>query len=167
MICPQFPDEIPAAVSTSTLRQFAGLCLGVFGLLFALSWYRHAGEPTVAAWIAAGAAIVVGLPGLFYPALVRPIYLGAMAVTQPIGHAVSMVLLGVVYFCFLTPLAMIFRLAGRDVLMRRPRNLPSYWAPALQPSDVRRYLRQYQSQQMKDSDTQSEVYHGASELNPR
>ena len=167
MIVPQFPDESPSKVSITTLRQFAGLCVGIFGLLFALSWYRHNGMPTVAAWVGATVAVFVGLPGLIHPPLIRPIYLGLMAVTQPIGHVMSIVMLGVIYYGFLTPLAVIFRLIGRDVLVRRRLNGSSYWTTKFQPSDPRRYLRQYQSQQTESSENESEVYHGTSELSPR
>lgn len=133
-------------VTRSTLRQFAGLCVGIFGLLFALSWYRHSGVPTVPAWISLSVAVLVGLPGLIYPDYVRPIFLSALAITQPIGHLVSIVLLALLYYGFLTPLAMLFRLTGRDVLKRRPRQVASYWEPKQAPTDLRRYLRQYQKQ---------------------
>jgi hypothetical protein len=146
MIGPQFPDEAPPAVTGYTLRQFAGLCLGIFAGLFAWSAYRHHGAPTTSAWIALGIALVVGLPGLAYPPAIRPVFLGAMALTQPIGHVISTILLGLVYYGLVTPLALVFRLAGRDALARRSPALASYWEPKSEPGDVRRYLRQYQSQ---------------------
>jgi hypothetical protein len=167
MIAPQFPDETPTKVSITTLRHFAGLCVGIFGLLFALSWYRHDGVPTVAAWVSVAIAVFVGLPGLIYPPLIWPIYLGLIAVTQPIGHLMSLVMLGFFYYGFLTPLAVVFRLAGRDVLVRHRRKVSSYWTPVLQPSDPRRYLRQYQSQETKNSENGGEAYHGKSELSSR
>lgn len=147
MIDPQFPDETPTPVSKRTLRQFAALCLGVFGLLFALSWYRHGGRPGIFAWIAATIAVFVGMPGLIWPFYVRPVFSGLMAVTQPIGHVMSMIALGLIYFVFLTPLALIFRWMGRDVLKRRQAQTDSYWVPRLQSDEPRQYLRQYQKQQ--------------------
>jgi Saxitoxin biosynthesis operon protein SxtJ len=152
MIAPEFPDEAPDNVSVTILRQFAGLCIGIFGLLFVLSWHRHDGSPTGAAWIGLVIAVFVGLPGLIRPSVVRPIYLGLMAVTEPIGHLVSIVILAVIYYGFVTPLAVVFRLTGRDVLLRNRPNVASYWIPRPQPSDPRRYLRQYQSQQIETSD---------------
>ncbi len=167
MITPQFPDETPSKVPITTLRQFAGLCVGIFGLVFAMSWYRHDSVPTVAAWILVAIAAFVGLPGLFYPSLVRPVYLGLVAVTRPIGHVMSLVVLGFIYYGFLTPVAVTFRLVGRDILVRRRRRVSSYWTPKPQPSDPRRYLRQYQSQQMKISENGNGAYHGTSKLSPR
>jgi hypothetical protein len=69
-----------------------------------------------------------------------------MAITQPIGHVVSFVLLGLIYYVVMTPLALVFRIAGRDSLSRRGPALPSYWEIKNDPDDVLRYLRQYQSQ---------------------
>ena len=43
-----------------------------------------------------------------------------MALTKPIGHVVGLVLLAVVYYGVMTPLALAFRLAGRDGLGRSP-----------------------------------------------
>ncbi len=146
MIGPHFPDDAPAVVTGRTLRQFAGLCLGIFGAVFAWSGYRHHGVPTTSAWIGLGVALVVGLPGLGYPAAIRPVFLAATALTQPIGHAVSLVLLGLIYYGLITPLAFLFRIVGRDPLTRHGPSLASYWEPKSDPGDVRRYLRQYQNQ---------------------
>jgi hypothetical protein len=146
MIGPQFPDEAPPVVTGRTLRQFAGLCLVFFGGLFAWSAYQHHGTPTTSAWIALVVGLAVGLPGLLYPPAIRPVFLGASAVTQPIGHVLSIFLLGGIYYGLITPLAFLFRIAGRDPLVRRSPPLASYWEPKGQPRDVRRYLRQYQSQ---------------------
>jgi hypothetical protein len=68
------------------------------------------------------------------------------ALSQPIGHAISAVLLGLIYYGLITPLALLFRIAGRDPLARRAPALASYWEAKSEPRDVRRYLRQYQSQ---------------------
>jgi hypothetical protein len=146
MIGPEYPVEAPAGVTGGTLRQFAALCMVIFGTLFAWSAYQHRGAPTTSAWTALGIALIVGLPGLVHPPAVRPVFLGATALTQPIGHGISTVLLGLIYFGLITPLALLFRIVGRDPLARRGPALASYWEPKSEPSDVRRYLRQYQSQ---------------------
>jgi hypothetical protein len=143
MIGPQFPDEAQEVVSQKVLRQFAGISLVLFGTLFALSWYRHSGHPTVAAWIAGSLAVLIGIPGLISPSLVRPVYLGAMAITRPIGHVISFLMLGIIYFGFITPLAVLFRLMRRDSLARQRGEVSTYWTTKPEPSDSRSYLRQY------------------------
>jgi hypothetical protein len=146
MIGPRFPDEAPAVVSNRTLWQFAALTLAVFGTLFALSAYRHHGVPTTGACVALGLALAVGLPGLACPPLIRPVFVAAMALTRPIGHVISILLMGLIYYGFITPLGLAFRLAGRDSLALRRPAVDSYWIPKLQPTSVTRYLRQYQTQ---------------------
>lgn len=148
MIDPQLPDEAPAEVSGSRLRQFAGILLVVFGGLFAWSLYRHQGRPTPTSVVGLVLALVVGLPGLVSPASIRPVFLAAVAITRPIGHVVSTVLMGVIYFGLLSPLALLFRVAGRDLLEHHPTADASYWEPKSQPQDLRRYLRQYQRQRI-------------------
>ena len=118
MIGPQFPEETPSRVPDRTLREFAGLCLLIFGGLFALSWYRHQHVPTRAGWIAGLLAVLIGVPGLIRPNGIRPVYQGAMALTRPIGHLLGLAMLAVVYYAVMTPLALAFRLAGRDGLGR-------------------------------------------------
>ena len=91
----------------------------------------------------ASLAVVVGGLGLIKPAGVRWIFVGWMVLVFPIGWLISQSLLVIVYFVFLTPLALVFRLAGRDILRRRRLSLESYWLPKDTPSDVARYFRQY------------------------
>jgi hypothetical protein len=146
MIGPQYPEEVPGRVPERTLREFAGLCLLILGGLCAWSGYRHGGTPNPSGWVAGVLALLIGVPGLIRPGTIRPVYLGAMAATAPIGHVVGLALLGVVYYGVLTPLAIAFRLAGRDGLGRRPRPADSYWVDHLPVADVRHYLRQYQRQ---------------------
>jgi hypothetical protein len=147
MIGPQFPDEPPAAVTTRTLREFAALCLCFFGALFVWSAYRHSGSPSISAWIGLTVGLLVGLPGLVHPQAIRPVFLGATAITRPIGHVVSTALLCIIYYGLMTPLALLFRIVGRDPLARRGPALATYWEAKSEPKDVRRYLRQYQSQE--------------------
>jgi hypothetical protein len=146
MIGPQFPDEVESGISRRTLRQFAGISVGVFGLLFAFSWYRNHGHPTIAAWIAASFAAFIGLPGIVFPELIRPVFMAAMAITRPIGHVIGLIMLAIIYYGLLTPLAIVFRLMGRDNLARRRPNTASYWSAKPQQSDPRSYLRQYHQQ---------------------
>jgi hypothetical protein len=164
MIGPQFPEEHPDAVAHATLRQFAGLCVAIFGGMFAWSWYRHSGTPTTLAWVGLGLAVVVGLGGLIHPPAIRPVFLALMAVTRPIGHVLSTVLIGLIYWGLLTPLALLFRLLGRDALARRRVVTESYWMPKSQPSDVRRYLHQYQGQRAARSESPGNTDHGSAQL---
>jgi hypothetical protein len=128
------------AVSTRMLRQFAGLCLVIFGGMALWQWLGRG--HVVPAAIFGALALGLGPLGLLKPEAIRPVFLAWTAVASKIGYVVSLLILGVLLYGFFTPLAVFFRLTGRDVLLRKRGNRESYWVP-VRGKDVRRYLRQY------------------------
>ena len=126
--------------SNRVLRQFAGLWLVFFlGIAASRWWHGQHGLWTV---VLAIAAVVVGIAGMAVPAVVRPIFTGWMIAAFPIGWTVSRVVLGFVFFLIVTPIALIFRLMGRDILRRRRPAVSSYWSEKTQSSSSADYLRQ-------------------------
>ena len=134
------------------LAQF-GVALAGFMLFFAgWTWWRRALlgfrlDPVHAGWVAGGLAVVAGgslLLAAVSPAWLRGPYVGLVALTYPIGMVMSYVLLGAVFFGLMTPLALVFRLLGRDPLaLRFEPGARTYWMIRPRTSDVPRYLRQY------------------------
>jgi len=114
------------------LRQFSALLI-VAG--FAAAFVR---EPSNAAFIVAA----LGILGVTWPAIARPIFLAATAITLPIGWVVSHLLLRLIYYVVLTPLALLFRAFGRDPLQLRRRDSNSYWHAFQQGRDIESYFRQ-------------------------
>jgi len=134
-------SEITFAPPPRLLRQFAGLWLLIFAGLAVVQGIE---EHPVAAVVLGGVALLVGLPGLVKPALVRPIYAGATVLTFPIGWIVSKLVLACLYFGLFTPVGLMFRLIGRDVLGRRPRlGAETYWAPKSMPTEPNQYFRPF------------------------
>ena len=150
----------PAVPSERTLREFAGLLIGLGGVLFGMSWIRR-GAPSVPACIALALAVAAGVPGLWAPARIRSIFLLAMAVTRPIGHLVSTALMAMIYYGLITPLGLGLRALGHDPLLLRKPQADSYWVPIAVPADVRRYLLQYQSQKTSGPFPQPRAEHVA------
>ena len=90
------------------------------------------------------AALIVGVPGLIMPACVRRIFVGWMTLAFPIGWLVSQLMMAVMFYVILTPVALIFRIRGRDLMQRkRTANRATYWLPKRSPEDVRSYFRQH------------------------
>lgn len=140
MIDPEINEALPAA-SDRTLRQFAGLWLLVVGGL--AGWHGLVRDSHAVALGLGTLAILVGTLGLARPRAVGPLFTGLMLVTYPIGWLVSRILLVVLFYGMFTPVALLFRLIGRDALVRRRRPAgPTYWAAKPEATDVRRYLRQ-------------------------
>jgi hypothetical protein len=129
------------------LRQFGAMAL--VGL--PLAGWLFSGRPwsewsqtqinVVGALAAVGAAMAV--VGWVRPHLLKYIFLAAMLISLPIGLVLSELILIVIYFGVFTPVALIFRLIGRDALERKiDRQRASYWTPKQQPAGVESYLRQ-------------------------
>jgi hypothetical protein len=134
--------EFPRNPSRRDLRWFGGL-LGGFVLL--AGWLvsrRLAIEPP---WIVLGAlsTLAVG-SALFAPGLLRGPHWLWHAATFPIGWLIARLLLALVYWGVLTPIALMLRIRGRDVLGRRfDRAADSYWTRYDPPGDIKRYFRPF------------------------
>jgi len=135
-------SDLPLHPTARALRQFAGAWL-IFFLAVALHRYVARGQHQ--AGIALGVmAVVVGGLGLIRPVLLRWLFVGATVLTFPIGWVVSQIMLAVMFYGIITPLALWFPLRGRDLLARKPApNRASFWTPKPTPADMRAYFRQY------------------------
>jgi len=84
------------------------------------------------------------LSSLISAKLTRIIYLGLTLITLPIGWIVSFILLAIFYFLVITPLALFFRLIGRDPLSRKfDPTIDSYWFKRTPPEKMDRYYHQF------------------------
>src|SRR5690349_3541078 len=70
-------------------------------------------------WAFAGVGGLFAALALVWPAGLKPVFVGATVVTLPIGMVISEAVLLLIYFVVFTPVALIFRLIGRDALERR------------------------------------------------
>ena len=88
--------------------------------------------------------LFIFLASLLSGKLTRMIYLGLTLATAPIGVAVSFLVLAAFYFLLITPLGLLFRLVGRDLLGRKfDSTEKSYWQPHRPPDKLDRYFRQF------------------------
>ncbi|MEX2188931.1 MAG: hypothetical protein WD875_19135 [Pirellulales bacterium] len=134
--------------SPRQLRQFAAAGL----VLMPLAAWLFAGRPLGDAWspwhtrqiggLAALGGVLVAL-SFVAPRALRPVFVAASLLTLPIGLVVGEILLAVIYFLVFTPVALLFRLIGRDALDRKfDRSAASYWRPKAPPRDATSYFRQ-------------------------
>jgi hypothetical protein len=123
------------------LRRFAVAMLIGFFVLGALSAWRAKGVATgsIVLWsigvVLAGAA--------FVPRLGRIAYLAVYLPTSIIGYVVSNVLLTLMFFFVITPLAIILRWLGKDVLQQRRRGNKLGWMPVKGVKNEESYYRQF------------------------
>ncbi|WP_406698716.1 SxtJ family membrane protein [Singulisphaera sp. Ch08] len=127
---------------STKLAQFSTLTMCFLGMLAApLAYLRD--RPTLAACFGI-AALTCRLLGAWRPTALRPVYLGLSLATWPIGWGVSHLALAIVYYGVITPMALVFRLLGRDAMTRRfDRDATTYWEPTPPDRSLDRYLRQF------------------------
>ena len=106
-------------------RSFGFLFAGIFFGLSAYSRYRGAGATEVFGWL--GVSVLTALLALVAPGVLAPFNKAWMGLGNLIGNAVSPLVLGVIYFVLITPIALITRLFGRDELRLRRKNTTTYW----------------------------------------
>jgi hypothetical protein len=135
-------NDLPLKPEDRTLRQFAGLWTMVFSGIAVVRFASH--DPALISGGLLLAALLVGVPGLFRPGWVRPIFVGWIVAVFPIGWCLSHLLLAFCYFGLFTPLGLIFQLIGRDELnLRTTTNIGSFWQPRRQPADAASYYGQF------------------------
>ena len=135
-------SDIPTSPSPRMLRQFAALSFVFFGGLGL--WKYFVDGQVVAGTVLGTIAVVLGALGILAPPALKPVFVAWMVAVFPIGWVVSRVVLLLLFFGIVTPVGVVLRLTGRDVLhLRRQRGSTSYWMPKPQPTEVSRYYRQF------------------------
>ena len=135
--------EINKNPSTRELRQFAGIWFPLFCAMIGLVLYKRLHWQT-AGYVVWGMGAVMALAGLAAPAIIKPVFIGMMYASFPIGWVMTHVLLGVMYYGVLTPIGLMMRLAGRDTMTRRlDPEAKSYWIEREPVTSKERYFRQY------------------------
>ena len=135
-------SDIPLNPTRKALRQFAAAWL-VFFLAFGAHQYLARKHPAFGLTVM-GVALAISLLGWIKPPAVRWLFVGWMVAAFPIGWLISWLTLLLMYYGIITPVALFFRIRGRDLLRRKPTAAPtSFWLPKETPEDVRSYFRQY------------------------
>jgi hypothetical protein len=137
------------------LRQFAWASLLLLpGLAWFLAW-RH-GLPTPWALAIGGLGVLVALAqigaflvsealgALLEKTIAKPVFQGLMLVAYPIGFVVSNVLIAAIFYVVITPIGLVFRLIGRDVMGKRLEPAKAtYWHDRGAPRPPSSYFKLY------------------------
>lgn len=138
------PDE-------KTLRQFGVICfvaLPLLGFVWSIGqWWPNplqlSHEHLVRVGWMAGAGAALMVVGFVRPSLLKYVFIGLSVAALPIGFVVGEVMVLTIFFLVFLPVAVIFKLIGRDALDRRlDPSAATYWRPKERFTDVRRYFRQ-------------------------
>jgi len=99
------------------LRKFGLIFAGMFILVFVLLLPWIWGKPApMWAWIVAA---VFAASGLLVPMALGPVYRLWMKIGHVLGWVNTRIILGLVFFLIFAPVALFFRLLGKDILKQR------------------------------------------------
>jgi hypothetical protein len=128
--------------SDKTLKEFAEFGMFILGLV-AAPWMLYRGH-TTAAVVMWAMAIVLRALAFVNPHWVRWPFIALSVVTWPIGLVVSYLVLVIIYYLVFTPVAIVFRLVGRDALNRKLNSqAATYWESHNPNRGAARYFKQF------------------------
>jgi hypothetical protein len=123
------------------LRRFAVAMLIGFTVLGLLTAWRG-GEIGTASIVLWSIGVVLAIAA-FIPGLGRLAYLAVYLPTSIIGYVVSNVLLALMFFLLITPLGIILKLMGKDLLQQRRQKDTTQWTPIKAVKTEDSYYRQF------------------------
>lgn len=112
-------------------RNFGFLFAGVCALLSAYAIYHDDATVQGFGWLVASA--IVGLITIISPNLLAPLNKAWMKLGDLMGKVISPLVLGVIFFVLITPIAIISRLFGRDELRLKKANVSTCWIDRAPP----------------------------------
>lgn len=106
-------------------------------LLALLGWRGTLAPPTAGLLALLPAALACA--ALVRPRALRPVYRAGMRLGHVLGRVVGRVLLAALFVVMVTPLGLLLRVLGKDLLrLRRPHDAKTYWQPARPLGDLDR-----------------------------
>ncbi|MFK7739458.1 MAG: hypothetical protein AB8H80_03975 [Planctomycetota bacterium] len=129
------------------VRQFAWFAVLGMGLLAFAALKLTVGfrwdHPLFLSFVGVGVLqLVLFLAGL--PQLSKLLFVALSVVFVPIGFLISHVLIAVVYYLVLTPIALVLRLTGRDMLGKKlDPSASTYWHERSGRRDPKSYFKLY------------------------
>jgi hypothetical protein len=112
--------------------------MGMAANLIVWMMWRRGRLPLTVPLAVAALALTVLIAALFRPRWFRGFYRAGMTVSFHFGQVVGKVLLTVFFFLFLTPLGLLLRLMGKDLLQLKHSPAKTWWRPARNNRDFDR-----------------------------
>lgn len=106
-------------------RSFGILFFVVFLLVAGYGWIKGFSDLVIYGSILLSFFFL--LTGLFAPSVIRPLNKLWFQLGLLMGRVVSPIVLGILFFIVITPIALLMRIFGRDELKLKKRNVNSYW----------------------------------------
>ena len=130
-----------SASDTRRLRKFGFVVGGVFTALLVIFVLRHKHHVPFYVSAVAGPTLILG--ALVWPRALLPIERGWTLVAHALGWVNTRILLALVFFVVLAPIALVLRALGKDPLQRRRDSRRSTYWRAREPAEPDRLTRPY------------------------
>ena len=105
-------------------RKFGYFCMFIFGVG---GIYLYDGVMTIILYVLSALFGITLLVTLTKPSLLLPFNKGWMWIGYLLGRVVSPIVLGAIFFFLITPIALIFKIYGRDELFLKLSKTQSHW----------------------------------------
>jgi len=121
--------KIDLKPSVSQLKSFGFIAIAGFSLMATMVlWKITDWQFRWPVFVLFGLAVLCPILSLVAPTANKPIYLTLMIVAIPIGFVVSGVVLRLIYYGLFTPMALWFKMRGRDAMNRQlDPGAETYW----------------------------------------
>ncbi len=93
------------------IRTFLGIWAGIFAVFLAFGFFR---QGILREWACVGVCVSLAL--MIVPKLATPLYKAWLKFGEIVGFVISRTILAAIFFGIFTPLGLLFRLFGRDIL---------------------------------------------------
>ena len=124
------PDSLHGSILPSE-RTFGFVFTGIFLIVAGYLWY-HDGKP-VAIQVFLVLSVAFLAFSIFMPIVLRPLNKAWYKLGLLMGRVVSPIVLGILFFILISPIAIVMRIAGRDPLKLRKQNVESHWIDRAPP----------------------------------
>ena len=105
-------------------RKFGYFCMFIFGVG---GIYLYDGVMTIILYMLSALFMATLVVTLAKPSLLMPFNKGWMWIGYLLGRVVSPIVLGAIFFFLITPIALIFKIFGRDELRLKLSKAQSHW----------------------------------------
>lgn len=105
-------------------QKFGWLFAAIFAGAFAYFQWKHSLGLAIAS---IALSILFALVTIFIPSALAPLNKAWFALSLFLGKVVSPIVLSMIFFVLIVPVALIGRLFGRDALLLKKRQVSSYW----------------------------------------
>ena len=128
-------------ISNREIQKFGLIAVVFFGCLCLLGLWMNKPLPTYLF----GSLCMLGFGFIIFPSRLRPVHAAWLKIALFLNKMVTVLILTLVYYLLITPLALIKRLFGGHPLPVKPdKNVSSYWVDRNEPAQPKeRFLKRF------------------------